>query len=322
MKRSINIVILTLIILLSVVSIKVEADTKILVFHRFDDERYPSTSISTERLREIFDYLKEHNYDVLSLDEVVNRVHQGRELPDNTVAITIDDGYKSFYENGLDIFKEYEYPFTIFLNTKAINYHYGDFLNWEQAGEISKYGSIGSHSYAHQHLTRLSTVELRDDIEKSISDIEENLGFKPKFFSYPYGEYNQQVKEEVMNFGFEAIVNQSLGAVAENSDPYNLNRIAITDDSKLNFNLRYQYLEAEWLTVEEMVTGKNLKRIKVKTRDDIKNAQLYISGYGWQRVELKNGVLDLELNLPVKYSRNRIFLKTNQNEISSNIIVF
>jgi len=320
MKRSTKIVLFIVIFILLLLSHRVYGDANILVFHRFNDPRYPSTNISNQRLREVFDYLKDNNYRVLSLEELVNQVEEDKPISDKTVALTIDDGYESFYENGLEIFKEYNYPFTIFINTKAINYNYGDFLTWEQLGEISRYGSIGSHSYGHKHLTRLPLEELRDEVKKSIDDIYQNLGIETEFFSYPYGEYNSRVKEVVKGFGFRAIFNQNLGGVSEQSDLFDLDRVAIGENSNLELNLSYRYLKAKWLE-QEVVEDNKLKKVEVKISPEITKAQLYVSGYGWRRVELEEGVLSLDLDLPLRYSRNRIFLKTYDNRISSQIIV-
>jgi len=321
MKKYIKITLLIVISLLFILSYRVYGDANILVFHRFGDPRYPSTNISQQRLRKIFNYFEDNNYQVLSLEELVNKIEEGNSIGDKTVALTIDDGYESFYKNGLEIFKEYDYPFTIFINSKAISHNYGDFLTWAQLRKISRYGSIGGHSYGHKHLTKLSLEELKSEIQKNLDDIYDNLGIKVDFFSYPYGEYDTKVKEVVKSFGFKAIFNQNLGAVSEQSNLFDLDRIAIGEDSNLELNLSYKYLKAKWLDQQEAVKNNKLIKVEVQTNPNIEKAQLYFSGYGWRRVELEKGRLCLDLDLPLRYSRNRIFLKTYDNRISSQIIV-
>ncbi|TDX45517.1 polysaccharide deacetylase family protein [Orenia marismortui] len=313
-------IILVFVLLISLSNITY-ADGNILVFHRFDDQRYPSTSISNNRLREIFNYLKENNYEVVGLERLVDYIEKKVPIPEKMVAITIDDGYESFYENALEMFKNYNYPFTIFINTKAINLGYGDFLTWEQLREISKYGTIATHSYEHKHLTMISIEDLKKDINRSIVDIEDNLGIRPIFFSYPYGEYNTKIKNIIKNIGFKAIFNQNLGAVSENSDLYDIDRIAITNDSNLSRKLAYKYLDAKWLNVDTMVKNNKLRKIKIKLDSNIHKAEFYISGYGWQKVDITDGLLSLDFNKKLKYFRNRLFLKTYDNKITSKIII-
>jgi peptidoglycan/xylan/chitin deacetylase (PgdA/CDA1 family) len=303
------------------VSIKVAATGHILVFHRVGDDRYPSTNISQDELENVFDYLEENDYQVVSLEKMVSYLENNQQVPDKTVSLTIDDGYKSFYDHGLEIFKDYNYPFTMFINTKPINGGYGDFLSWSQVREIDKHGTIASHGYDHPHLTTLSPEEIKEDIKRSIADIEQNLAKKPQFFSYPYGEYNREVAAIVRDMGFKAIFNQDLGAVAEQSNIYDLPRIAVSRAAGLATKLAYGYLPADWITRDEMVTAGRLTNLRVEVASDIERAQLYVSGHGWQRVEFRDGVLELELDLELKYSRNRLFLKTADNRLNSKLIM-
>ena len=308
-------------LLLVVVTTNVAADGHILVFHRFADNRYPATNITKEQLIKVFDYLENNNYQVVKLEKMVNWVKNNQAVPDKTVALTIDDGYRSFYDHGLDIFKKYDYPFTMFINTKPINQGYSDFLTWQQVQEIDKYGTIASHGYDHPHLTTLSKSEIKKDVQQSLSDIKENLGKKPNFFSYPYGEYNRNVRNIIKELGFKAIFNQNLGAVAQESNSDDLNRIAVSEASELDTKLAYDYLPAQWAQREEMVTDGRVTRVKVKVAPEIEKAQLYVSGHGWRRVELAEGTLDLKLNLELKYSRNRFFLKTYDNRLNGKLIM-
>lgn len=59
------------------------------------------------------------NYNVISLDEIVERVAR-RESLRRCVAITFDDGFKDNYENAYPILKKYNIPATIFLITGDI----------------------------------------------------------------------------------------------------------------------------------------------------------------------------------------------------------
>ncbi len=83
-----------------------------LYISRFNDNRYPTTNISLKTLRAEFNYLKSHGYKVVTVDDFVKKIEAHEQVPDNWVAFTIDDGFKSFYTNGLQVFKEYGFtPF-------------------------------------------------------------------------------------------------------------------------------------------------------------------------------------------------------------------
>ena len=84
------------------------------MYHRFNDERFPSTSISNKKFDEQMSYLKKENFTVLPIYDLVSYFENKLELPDQSIFITIDDGYKSFYENGYPILKKNDFPFSIF----------------------------------------------------------------------------------------------------------------------------------------------------------------------------------------------------------------
>ncbi len=90
------------------------------VYHRFGDSRYPSTNTTIEELRKNFEYFKSNGYKVIPLELLVNSIKEKKNIPDNWIVLTIDDSYKSFYTNGLKVFKEFNYPFSLFIPVEAV----------------------------------------------------------------------------------------------------------------------------------------------------------------------------------------------------------
>src|SRR5690606_5838390 len=89
------------------------------VYHRFDDDRYPTTNINTGDFKVHLQYLKDHDYAVMSLGQALDYLKNPGEKK-KVAVITIDDGYKSFYENGWPLLKKYGYPATLFINTSTV----------------------------------------------------------------------------------------------------------------------------------------------------------------------------------------------------------
>ena len=164
------------------------ADAHIFVYHRFGDEQHNSTNTSIETLRSQFEYLKTNGYKVVPLQTIYHALSNNLPVSDQWVAFNIDDSYKSFYENGLPLFKEYEYPFTLFVYVEATDKHYGDFMTWEQIRDAQRYGEIGLHSYGHHHSISLSKERLETDTAQAISSFQKQLNNRPKYYAYPYGE--------------------------------------------------------------------------------------------------------------------------------------
>jgi peptidoglycan/xylan/chitin deacetylase (PgdA/CDA1 family) len=65
-------------------------------------------------------YLKE-KYNIISLEQYVQSCNTGKKLPNKSIIITIDDGYKSNYALAYPILKEFDIPATIFLTTDFID---------------------------------------------------------------------------------------------------------------------------------------------------------------------------------------------------------
>jgi biofilm PGA synthesis lipoprotein PgaB len=66
-----------------------ESGTTVLIYHRFGEDRYPSTNIDIERFREQLEYLKTNDYTVISLQQLVHFLQIEARLPERSVVITI-----------------------------------------------------------------------------------------------------------------------------------------------------------------------------------------------------------------------------------------
>ena len=308
---------------LSCICLSLWADAHIFVYHRFGDTKHQSTNTSIEVLKKEFEYFKTNGYKVITLSKLVKTIKEGKTIPDNWVVLTIDDSYKSFYKNGLPVFKKYGYPFTLFVYTKATEAGYGDFMTWKQINEAKKYGELGFHSHTHPHMVSKSSKDLKKDFDFGLKLMQKRTGVKPKYFAYPYGEYDELTKSIAKEYGFEAIMNQNVGAVSKLSDIFDIDRIALTGKTNLKSKLKIKFLPATWIEPKNYPNDGIVKtiHIKIDTPVKTKKAQLYITGYGWQWVTIKNNRVKVKLDKPLKNRRSRLILKLDNDKISTKILV-
>ncbi|MBP7769819.1 MAG: polysaccharide deacetylase family protein [Aliarcobacter sp.] len=306
---------------LFIFSFYLHANGHIFVYHRFGDERHPSTNTTLEELEKEFEYFKSNNYKVVTVSQIAQKLNSGEDIPQNWVAFSIDDSYKSFYTNALKIFKKYNYPFTLFVYVEATERKYSDFMTWEQIKDASQYGEIALHSYGHKHLTKLSNEEIFNDTKKAYDIFVKNLNFEPKGYTYPFGEYNTRVKEVIKNFNFAYIANQNNGSVNIKSDVFDLNRVALVGEVNLKEKLKYKTLEATWIEPKEYPKDGRLKHVKVQVDPSIKTAKLFISTYGWQDIKVKNGIIDIKLDKKLNLNRNRVAISTDYYTISNKLLI-
>lgn len=283
------------------------ADAHIFVYHRFGDSRHPSTNTSLQELRNEFNHFKKNGYKVVTLETLVDALKAGEEIPDNWVVLTIDDNFKTFYTNGLPIFKEFGYPFTVFVYLEATKNKYPDYTTFAQLREISKYGSLQYHSYAHAHMTTMSDEAIRQDFEKGLGLFKTELGTKPKYFVYPYGEYDARLAKMSQEYGFEAVLNQNMGAVSKGTDVLDIDRSALVGNAKLKTYLGFKELQdVELIEPTIYPKDRHLTHIKAKVDANATKAHVYISGHGWHEVPVKEGLIDYKTSIKLDNSRIRI----------------
>jgi len=302
--------------LLTLLPLYLWADAHLFVFHRFDDTRHPTTNTSTQTLRTEFEYLRKNDYKVISLERLHQAYQNGETINDKWVVLTIDDSFKSFYKNGLPLFKEYNYPFTLFVYVQATVGNYGDYMSWAQLREASKYGELGFHSYAHPHLASMSDKAIAADSKKGMAIMEEKLGYKPKYYAYPYGEYNERVRRQLEKFNFDLIINQNAGAIDKESDPYDLDRTALTGANNIKVKLRTKTMPTTWINPKDWPKNGKITTLKATLPKEVKRIEYYISGQGWKVATVKDGHLATKVDKKLKMNRTRIFLKSGNRQSS------
>ncbi|MBU1668973.1 polysaccharide deacetylase family protein [bacterium] len=287
-------------------------DGHIFVYHRFDDTRYPTTNTSTAELEREFFYLKKNGYKVVPLIDIVTKVKAKEKVPNNWVALTIDDGFKTFYTNGLPIFKKYNYPFTLFIAVEYTEKKYKDYVSWKQLKEIAKYGDVEFHSYGHGHFGQMSDAEIKTDMDKGLALMKKHLNYEPRLFVYPYGEYDARVEKVLEPYNFKAVFNQNIGAIhGECSDEYDLDRSALV--GKAPFQLYLKFQELCGVTFQQPTVfpkDKIVKTVEV-TLDDktVTSADVFITNNGWTKVNVNNGKILWHANKKVKLNRIKIGVK-------------
>jgi len=202
----------------------------IIMYHRFGEDSYPSTNVRIEQFEDHIRTLTTGPYTVLPVDEIVAALRAGRDLPDRTIGITIDDAYRSVYTEAFPRLKAAGLPFTLFMATDPVDQGLPDFLTWDQIREMRDAGTdIGAHSASHLHMTEASAETNRAEMERSLKRLKEELGAAPTLFAYPYGEASLAVWSVVREFGFTTAFGQHSGAADSTSEPFYLPRFALTE---------------------------------------------------------------------------------------------
>lgn len=202
----------------------------VLMYHRFGEGELPATNIRLDQLEAHIAILKEGGYTVLPLEEVVTALRAGQPLPDRTVAITVDDAYRSFVTEGWPRFKAAGIPVTLFFNTEAVEAGFAGAPTWDDLRRLRDEGlDFGVHMHRHGHMPMMSPDEQEADLETALNLFERELGLRPTLFAYPYGEADAAAMALVARKGFLAAFGQHSGVVYAGEDPWYLPRFALNE---------------------------------------------------------------------------------------------
>jgi peptidoglycan/xylan/chitin deacetylase (PgdA/CDA1 family) len=243
--------------------IPVEASIIILGYHQFTGPGVPSKNIysmSQDVFESEMKYLHDNGYHVVPLSDVVRFVKHEIGLPPNTVAITIDDGYKSALNYAWPVLKKYNYPWTYFVYPEFITRTEGKgAASWPDLVELDKEGvDVESHSMTHPQLSRhrqmftevpsanggpptikygrtyhqLTDQEYADFLTNETAGakaiLEKELNKPIKYLAYPYGDYNKTVEAAAIAAGYEAIFTVADNPVHTTTNIYSIGRYIIT----------------------------------------------------------------------------------------------
>jgi peptidoglycan/xylan/chitin deacetylase (PgdA/CDA1 family) len=218
-------------IILGAMSVARAADhATILMYHRFGEDRYPSTNVRIEQFEEHLEILASGPYNVWPLEQIVDHLLTGKPLPDRTVAITIDDAYLSVFEEAFPRLRDRGFHATLFVATRPVDRNLGGYMSWKQLREWQAAGfGIGSQTQTHPHMHRLSIEANREELRISNERFLAELGIRPTLFAYPYGEYNLDVIDLVKAAGFAAAFGQNSGVAHGYDGFFELPRFAMNE---------------------------------------------------------------------------------------------
>lgn len=289
----------------------------VIMYHRFGEDAHPRTNIRIDQFKEHIAELQSGKYTVLPLNEIVDRLEKNEDLPDRTVALTVDDAFLSVYEVAWPLLREANLPFTIFVATESIDKKFPDFMTWDQLRELRDAGvHIGHHTDSHAHLPTLSIADVQKDIDKASARFEAELGFVPAIFAYPYGEYGDDIKAVIRKTGFKAAFGQQSGVAYSGYDRYELPRFAMTENyggiGRFRLAANALPLRVKDVTPSDNVLRKNPPNFGFTITENygsLKNLSCFSSSQTGGAVPIErigDSRIEVRLSTPFKAGRGRI----------------
>ena len=293
-----------------------------LMYHRFNENKYPSTNIQMSIFKSQIDIIINNNFKFYNPHKFELEFNKPKN--EKKFLLTIDDAFLSFYENAWPYLKENKIPFILFVSTEAVG-KFG-YMKWSQIKEIEneKFAFIGNHSHSHEYLINYNFEDFKNDIDKSIKIFKNNIGYNPIFFSYPFGEYSLEQKNYISQ-NFKFAFGQHSGVIDLNKDKYELPRFPINEkygdlsrfERLVNFlPLQYNKIIPKDRYVDSI---NNPPKMYIEFFKEQKNLNLIScysnEGDGWNKTKLKLENNKLIIFFAEKFKERRGRINCSMNDL-------
>ena len=215
---------------------------RVLMYHKVNDLPENPLSVPVAAFDDQLAQLRELDYTVVSLDDVLAHYRERAQLPARPVLITFDDGYRDNLEHAAPVLQKHGYPAVIFVpigyldggrplpheEQRAARGLLNSTVDWGELRELEAAGvRVESHGISHRPLADLAVDEAAREIVLSKLRLEERLGREVRSFAYVKGSeahYKAVHLSLVRQAGYELAFTSVSGTNGPDTDPLRLHR--------------------------------------------------------------------------------------------------
>jgi len=218
--------------------------SQVLTYHRVTSHRLDGDpmSVSLNDFRNHIQYLREGGYNIISMDELSNKLRTC-SLSSRDVVITFDDGYEDNYIELLPLIQELSVPVTLFTNTAYFNkiafFEWNQnldqkarFISQESLQKISSASLVTIGGHAHSHKALKKSIDNSYEVLENLRLLK-LLDIKPAYFAYPYGRKLDVCKSAIklVSKHYRLAFSNMPGVICRFSNMYFLPRYNITNSN-------------------------------------------------------------------------------------------
>jgi len=201
---------------------------RILTYHGVGTPPRSPFDVTVEDFEEQVSYLK-NNFNVITLKDYLEWKKGLKELPEKSVILTFDDGYRNLVENAVPILSKHDVPATFFIVANKLDENDNRYMNEKDVTDASRNPliDIGSHSQNHRSLGQLSESDAELEAVTSKEKLEACVSRNVDLFAYPYGtfnDFNDRACVTLADAGYELGCTSVNGINVKSTNPYKLRR--------------------------------------------------------------------------------------------------
>lgn len=184
-------------------------------------------------------YLVENGFRAVTLGELL----ANPDSAEKRVIISFDDGYLDNYTSAFPILKEMGLKATFFVIVNRIGSKH--FMSWHHLRKMLESNmEIQSHTLSHKSLSSLKREDLLNEVLNSKITLENELGSKVRFISFPHGMYNKKVLQACKMASYVGCCNSDFGYFNPGQYSYLINRFMVKQS--YDFNTFTNMVNADW----------------------------------------------------------------------------
>ena len=219
----------------------------VLMYHEVTETPHPEFakySVTPRAFAAQMQWLASANYSTISLPTLIAHRTTGVSIPRRPIVITFDDGFRDCARQAGPLLTSHGFSATFFLvagltggPSAWLRAERGielPLMSWDDARELERAGHrCESHSMTHPRLAELSADACREELARSRAVIEQELQHEVCCLAYPFGSYNDQVREIAAQCGYEAACTVEQGLSTTDDHPLALKRVPVLGGDSL-----------------------------------------------------------------------------------------
>jgi peptidoglycan/xylan/chitin deacetylase (PgdA/CDA1 family) len=182
---------------------------------------YPELYVGRTDFEKQMDWLEEHEYEAVTLEQVEEAWYHSGKLPPKPVVISFDDGYRPQYTFALPTLRKHGWAGVLNLKAEGSELYESNVQAMIAAG-----WELAAHTIHHLDLTELGPEELEEEVSESRKILQKEFQVPVNNFCYPAGQFDETVVEAVEAAGYTGATTEISG-FAEKDAPYELARLEI-----------------------------------------------------------------------------------------------
>lgn len=223
------------------------AGVPVLIYHEIvDDATEPGeTIIHIDRFVEQMAYLASEEYTTLSMPELIEFMEGKRQVPDKSVVLTFDDGWKNVL-HAVPVLNQHQYKASFWIITdKGIGVDYMEWPDIQRLATSPRF-EVYSHTMTHPwngtnnlvtwvdgNSPGFGLADARAELVNSKATLEEKISRPVPYLAWPVGWYNDTLIELAKDAGYTALLSAADGANQPGDDVLRIKRIFVDGSCEL-----------------------------------------------------------------------------------------